>query len=357
MNINATIIKYWLGKMISYEKGDLFNDSAEALVNAVNTVGVMGKGLAYQFKERFPENFEQYRVACKKGELSVGKVFYVELKGSEQPQYILNFPTKAHWRGKSKIEYISEGVSDLVRLVQELGISSVAVPALGSGLGGLPWSQVEKVILAAFEQAPEVQWNVYAPNDAPPERTKMKLTVGRSILLIALDSYLKSSRKDKISELEAQGLVYLLNIEGTLSAIPYDTFRDSPFSSVLHSSLKKMDGHCLYLSGINKGPDATFISLDKSYVLEAKELISKERILLSRLRDLRELISGYQSNEGMSIISTALWVAGQSLNQDEVMDRELMVGRAFEHLSKQRGVSEGLIKGAFERLSEESWLP
>jgi hypothetical protein len=242
-------------------------------------------------------------------------------------------------------------------LVQELGISSVAVPALGSGLGGLPWSQVEKVILAAFEQAPEVQWNVYAPNDAPPERTKMKLTVGRSILLIALDSYLKSSRKDKISELEAQGLVYLLNIEGTLSAIPYDTFRDSPFSSVLHSSLKKMDGHCLYLSGINKGPDATFISLDKSYVLEAKELISKERILLSRLRDLRELISGYQSNEGMSIISTALWVAGQSLNQDEVMDRELMVGRAFEHLSKQRGVSEGLIKGAFERLSEESWLP
>jgi hypothetical protein len=185
----------------------------------------------------------------------------------------------------------------------------------------------------------------------------MKLTVGRSILLIALDSYLKSSRKDKISELEAQGLVYLLNIEGTLSAIPYDTFRDSPFSSVLHDSLKKMDGHCLYLSGINKGPDATYISLDKSYVSEAKELISKERIPLSRLRDLRELISGYQSNEGMSIISTALWVAEQSLNQDDDMDRELMVGRAFEHLSKQRGVSEGLIKGAFERLSEESWLP
>ncbi|HHX8647686.1 MULTISPECIES: type II toxin-antitoxin system antitoxin DNA ADP-ribosyl glycohydrolase DarG [Vibrio diabolicus subgroup] len=343
--------------MISYEKGDLFNDDAEALVNAVNTVGVMGKGLAYQFKERFPENFEKYRAACKKEELSVGKVFYVELKDSERPRYILNFPTKAHWRGKSKIEYISEGVADLVRLVQELGISSVAVPALGSGLGGLPWSQVEKIILTAFEQAPEVQWNIYAPNDAPPERTKMKLTVGRTILLLALDSYLKSSRKDKLSELEAQGLVYLLNIKGVLSAIPYDTFRDSPFSSVLHDSLKKMDGHCLYLSGINKGPDATYISLDKSYVAEAKDLASKERIPLSSLRNLKELISGYQSNEGMSIISTALWVAEQSLNQDDDINRDQMIDIAFKYLSKQRGVSEGLIKGAFERLSEESWLP
>ncbi|MGF1813568.1 type II toxin-antitoxin system antitoxin DNA ADP-ribosyl glycohydrolase DarG, partial [Vibrio splendidus] len=299
--------------MISYEKGDLFNDGAEALVNAVNTVGVMGKGLAYQFKERYPENFEQYRTACKKEELSVGKVFCVELKGSERPQYILNFPTKAHWRGKSKIEYISEGVVDLVRIVQELGISSVAVPALGSGLGGLPWSQVQKVILAAFEQAPEVQWNVYAPNDAPPERTSMKLTVGRSILLLALDSYLKSSRKDKLSELEAQGLIYLLNIKGTLAAIPYDTFRDSPFSSVLHDSLKKMDGHCLYLSGINKGPEATYLTLDKRYVAEAKELVSKQRIPLSTIKDVRELISGYQSNEGMSIISTSLWVLEQSI--------------------------------------------
>lgn len=122
--------------MISYEKGDLFNDSAEALVNAVNTVGVMGKGLAYQFKERYPENFDKYRAACKRGDLSVGSIFLVELNQGERPRYILNFPTKAHWKGKSKIEYITEGAADLVRLVKEFGISSVAVPALGSGLGG-----------------------------------------------------------------------------------------------------------------------------------------------------------------------------------------------------------------------------
>ncbi|KGK16809.1 type II toxin-antitoxin system antitoxin DNA ADP-ribosyl glycohydrolase DarG [Vibrio navarrensis] len=343
--------------MISYEKGDLFNDSAEALVNAVNTVGVMGKGLAYQFKEKYPENFNKYRAACKRGELSVGRIFLVELNQGERPRYILNFPTKAHWKGKSKIEYITEGVADLVRLVKELGISSVAVPALGSGLGGLPWSQVQKVLCAAFEQAPEVKWNVYAPNDAPPECTPMKLTVGRSILLLALDAYLKSSRKDKLSELEAQGLVYLLNVKGALAAIHYDTFINIPFSSVLHDSLKKMDGHCLYLSGINKGPEATYISLDKSYLVEAKELINKKSVSLSSIRDVKELISGYQSNEGMSIISTALWVAEQSLVQDGDMNRDKMIKLVFEHLFKQRGISEGLIKGAFERLTEELWLP
>ncbi|EOD9426170.1 TPA: macro domain-containing protein [Vibrio harveyi] len=343
--------------MISYEKGDLFNDSAEALVNAVNTVGVMGKGLAYQFKERYPENFDKYRAACKKDELSVGTVFPVELNRNEGPRYILNFPTKAHWRGKSKIEYITEGVADLVRLVKELGISSVAVPALGSGLGGLPWSQVHKVLCAAFDQAPEVQWNIYAPNDAPAERTPMKLTVGRSILLLALDMYLKSSRKEKLSELEAHGLVYLLNIRGALAAIPYDTFRNIPFSSVLHDSLKKMDGHCLYLSGINKGPEATYISLDKNYLIEAKELINKERVSLASLREVKELISGYQSNEGMSIISTVLWAVEQPSAQNDDISREQIVNLVFEQLSKQRGISEGLIRGAFERLIEESWLP
>lgn len=343
--------------MISYEKGDLFNDSAEALVNAVNTVGVMGKGLAYQFKEKYPENFDKYRAACKRGELSVGSIFLVELNQGERPRYILNFPTKAHWKGKSKIEYITEGAADLVRLVKEFGISSVAVPALGSGLGGLPWSQVQKVLCAAFEQAPEVKWNVYAPNDAPPECTPMKLTVGRSVLLLALDAYLKSSRKDKLSELEAQGLVYLLNVKGALAAIPYDTFINIPFSSVLHDSLKKMDGHCLYLSGINKGPEATYISLDKSYLVEAKRLINKKSVSLSSIRDVKELISGYQSNEGMSIISTALWVAEQSLVQDGDMNRDKMIKLVFENLSKQRGISEGLIKGAFERLTEELWLP
>lgn len=142
--------------MISYEKGDLFNDSAEALVNAVNTVGVMGKGLAYQFKERYPENFDKYRAACKRGDLSVGSIFLVELNQGERPRYILNFPTKAHWKGKSKIEYITEGAADLVRLVKEFGISSVAVPALGSGLEG--YLGVKYIVLsAAFEQAPEVK--------------------------------------------------------------------------------------------------------------------------------------------------------------------------------------------------------
>lgn len=339
--------------MITYVKGDLFNDSAEALVNAVNTVGVMGKGLAYQFKNKYPENFDKYRVACKNEGLSIGKVFVVKLEQVSGPKYIFNFPTKAHWRGKSKIEYISEGLNDLVLIVQELGLSSVAIPALGSGLGGLPWSQVEKVMLEALDKVPSVDWHIYAPNEAPPSRSKLKLTTGRSILLLALHAYLRASRKKTLSEQEAQGLVYFLHRKGSLEAIIYDTFRNIPFSSVLHDSLKKMDGHCLYLSGINKAPDATYISLDKEYLSRAKSMISKDDVSFLHIRNTIDLISGYQSNEGMAVISTSLWLSDQYLKEGKERKQSEVVEMALEHLSKQRGISESLIKGALERLSGE----
>ncbi|HFQ5336106.1 TPA: macro domain-containing protein [Vibrio vulnificus] len=343
--------------MITYVKGDLLTDSAEALVNAVNTVGVMGKGLAYQFKEHYPVNFLQYRDACKNNELSTGKVYIVRDTSNGTEKYIVNFPTKAHWRGKSKIEYIEEGLEDLVSQVLTLKIRSVAIPALGSGLGGLPWSLVEKHLLDKLGKVPSVEWRIYAPTDAPPVESALQLTPARSAMLILIDTYLRTSKKKQASVQEVQSLVYLLQQRDMLKQIPYEGYRETPFSSVLYDSLKKMDGHCLYLSGINKGLDKTFITLDKDYLGKAKLMTKGDNNLTKQICDVMNLISGYQSNEGMAIISTVLWVCLKNEAEDQNVSPSQFINLAWDLLAKQKGAKEALVKGAFVRLTEEHWLP
>lgn len=342
--------------MIVYVKGDLLNDSADALVNAVNTVGVMGKGLAYQFKDKFPDNFISYRKACENKELSVGKVFTYKVTERSTPSFILNFPTKAHWRGKSKIEYIEEGLNDLVEVVKQHDITTVALPALGSGLGGLPWSQVERLIVEILGKVEGVEWRVYAPNDKPPSSKRISLTTGRAALLFAMNSYMRASKKKQISELEAQSLVYLLRHRGLiLNKLDFDGFRDAPFSMVLHNALKTMDGDLLYISGINKPLDKTFVTLEPKVLTEANQLMGAETRQKKLISEVKNLISGYESKEGMAILSTALWVATDEQNFER--SREELVNLTLELMSKQNGSSEGLIKGAFARLIEEQWLP
>ena len=150
--------------MIRFVQGNLFDSDAEALVNTVNTTGVMGKGIALEFKKRFPDNYAFYREKCEQGQVQIGKMLVFPTR-SLQPQYIINFPTKQHWRGKSKIEYIQRGLEDLVRVVQEHGIRSIALPPLGCGHGGLRWEQVRPLIEQAFAALPDVEVQVYEPRE------------------------------------------------------------------------------------------------------------------------------------------------------------------------------------------------
>ena len=125
--------------MITYQTGNILHDQADAIINTVNTVGVMGKGLALQFKKAFPDNFKAYKKACDDKTLVTGDVLAVSLHSINAPFYIINFPTKAHWKGSSKLEYIEQGLNSLKAEVKRLGLKSVTLPALGSGLGGLAW--------------------------------------------------------------------------------------------------------------------------------------------------------------------------------------------------------------------------
>ncbi len=154
--------------MIELKQGNLLEEETDALVNAVNCVGVMGKGIALQFKQAFPENFQHYKTTCKQGQIQPGKMFTVEINQSLKPRYIINFPTKRHWRRKSTLDDLETGMTALVTEVQQLEIESISVPALGCGNGGLDWKAVKPLIIKAFEQLPAVRVVLFEPGNVAP---------------------------------------------------------------------------------------------------------------------------------------------------------------------------------------------
>jgi O-acetyl-ADP-ribose deacetylase (regulator of RNase III) len=153
--------------VITYKAGDLLSEDAEALVNPVNCVGVMGGGVAAQFKRAWPDNFAAYAAACSRHEVQPGRMFVFETRALTGPRYIVNFPTKRHWRDKSMMEDIAAGLTGLVAEVRRCGIRSIAIPALGAGLGGLDWADVRQRIDRAMRDLPDVNVVVFEPHPAP----------------------------------------------------------------------------------------------------------------------------------------------------------------------------------------------
>jgi len=149
--------------MIEFKRGDILCEDVEALVNAVNCVGVMGRGLARQFKQAFAQNFTAYAEACQKGEVQPGKMFVHRNGDLLRPYYIVNFPTKRHWSRQSLIEDIDSGMKSLVGVIGEYNIRSIAIPPLGCGLGGLDWGQVKGIIEAPLKSLDDVKVVIFEP--------------------------------------------------------------------------------------------------------------------------------------------------------------------------------------------------
>jgi O-acetyl-ADP-ribose deacetylase (regulator of RNase III) len=156
--------------VIEISRGDILNADVEALINTVNCVGVMGRGLAAQFKRAYPKNFTAYQTACKRHEVQPGRTLIVETGQRINPRWVINFPTKRHWRGKSRMEDIEAGLAALVADVRRLGIKSIAIPPLGCGLGGLDWSEVRPRIERALAALTDVRVLLYEPDGAPAAR-------------------------------------------------------------------------------------------------------------------------------------------------------------------------------------------
>lgn len=348
--------------MITEATGNLLDAPVEALVNTVNTVGVMGKGIALQFKRAFPENFTAYERACKAGEVKPGKMFVFATHALHGPRYIINFPTKRHWRGSSRIEDIEAGLHALIAEIRRLGIRSIAVPPLGCGNGGLDWAEVRPRIEQAFAEVPEVQVLLFAPSSTPsadkmPNRTaRPRMTAATAATLGILGHYAQCDYR--LTLLEVHKLVYFLKEAGEL--LPRTHFEKGPYgpyADSLRHVLNRLEGH--YLSGFGDAsrnhPD-TPIALLPGAAEEAEAFLLTQPDTLTRFERLASLIDGFETPYGLELLATVHWIATR---EDATAKNDIAAAitgvRAWSP-RKQKLFKEPHIRVSWQRLKDTSWI-
>ncbi|MEX0725734.1 MAG: macro domain-containing protein [Planctomycetaceae bacterium] len=303
--------------MIELQSGDILQANAEALVNTVNCVGIMGRGVALQFRKAFPENFQAYQKICKREELQPGKMFVFNLNTFQNPHYIINFPTKRHWKGKSQLEDIKSGLAALVHEVRNRGIASVAIPPLGCGLGGLDWKVVRPLIETAFESIPEVHTILFEPTGTPstdvivkPQKAP-KMTAGRAALLALIRQYLNAAMDTGATLLEIHKLMYFMQSAGEPLRLRYVKAPYGPYAENLRHVLNEIEGH--FIKGYGDGEDdpEKEIFVVESAVNKATEFLKSHPETLSRFEDVAKLIEGFETPYGMELLSTVDWVRRQ----------------------------------------------
>lgn len=344
--------------MIETGTGDLLKADVQALVNTVNTEGVMGKGIALQFKQAFPENFKAYKRACDRREIQPGRMFVHDqgaLGGG--PRYIVNFPTKRHWRSKSRIEDIESGLTDLVRVLQDRKITSIALPPLGCGNGGLNWADVGPRVLKALEPLSGVRVVLFTPSGGPPPRTmKVRtsppaMTVGRAALLAALSRY--GEWGSTFTKLEIQKLAYFLQYSGENLRLSFSAHLYGPYADDLNHVLERIEGH--FIRGFGDRSERSQIQLVPSAVDDAEELLKEQSpSTLQRLDRIASLFEGYANPTGAELLSTVHWLGKQ--NPLLLNDGEAMVA-AVHKWSERKGelFDTTKIKDAVARLKDQGW--
>lgn len=345
--------------MIKLTRGDLLKqDDVDAIVNTVNCVGVMGKGIALQFKNKWPANFTAYAAACKAGQVRPGRMFVFDSGGLVKPNFIINFPTKDHWRGASKIEYIHDGLVDLVAQICRLGIRSVAVPPLGCGNGGLEWSDVRPLIERAFEAVPNVEVRLFEPTGAPDPksmevRTKRpRMTAGRAAIVKVLDTYRELNYG--LSKIEVQKLAYFLQEAGGPLGLPFMKHHYGPYSDTLRHALNTMEGH--FIRGLGDGVVEAEIEPTEDALAEAEAFIADQQDtqLADQVARVGLLIDGYQSSYGMELLASVHWVAtyepGVRSLQDAIQAVHAWNDRKRELMKPEH------IAAAWHRLTSEGWI-
>jgi len=345
--------------MIEFTHGNLLQADVEALVNTVNTAGVMGKGIALQFKQAFPANFAAYAKAAKRGEILPGKMFVFETGAFSNPHYIINFPTKRHWRGKARLDDIETGLQDLINVLREKQIRSVAVPPLGCGFGGLAWDEVRPLILAALEAVPNIRVLVYPPDGTPPAE-KMKvgtsrphLTLGRAALIELIEKYALPGYQ--LTQLEIQKLAYFLQEAGEPLKLNYVKQQYGPYAENLHFVLQILNGHYLTGYGDRSAPRATLHLLQGANE-EAEAFLSEHPETKERLERVAELIQGFETPYGMELLATVHWLATHE--EPAAKNDPNVAVRGFERWNqrKREHFRPEHIKTAWERLQQQNWL-
>lgn len=347
--------------MLELTTGDLLQAEVEALVNTVNTKGVMGKGIALQFKKAYPENFRQYKAACDKNALDVGQVLTHDAGGLVRPRYIINFPTKRHWRSPSKLEYVELGLRALVDEVRRLRIQSIAVPPLGCGNGGLPWAEVLPCIDAAFGPLQDVRVLVFAPAGAPAPETmkhrtpRPKMTRGRASLLALMARYHFPDYDYPLTLIEAQKLLYFMQLAGEPLRLDYQRGHYGPYADNLRHVLHHLEGH--YIIGFGDGrnqPDTPLTPLPGA-AEEAEAFLAQHPDTQARLERVARLIEAFETPFGMELLASVHWVEVSRPPEERSPESALRDVHAWSERKRER-MRHAHVSAAWERLRAQAWL-
>ena len=346
---------------IDYRTGDLLDADAEALVNTVNCVGVMGKGVALQFKKRFPDNFKRYSRACKREKVQPGHMFVFDTgRPDSKPKYIINFPTKRHWRAKSRVDDVEDGLADLADQIRKRKIRSIAMPALGCGHGGLEWEEVRSLIERELgDLSADVQIAVFEPEEASDTTSMTRsieapdeapdMTPGRAALVMLMEHYLSGQPGESrvLPEATAHELVYFLQVAGEPLQLDYSDGDGNLCAEKLRRVLRKMEGH--WISGRHNAEDESgnLLKLIPGAVRDAEVFLGNRPDTRRHVANVGDLMDGFETPLGVKLLASVHWAArhGRSTSVGDVIYR--LRGREFYR--KQ-------IEQAYQALENLGWL-
>lgn len=348
--------------VITHATGNLLRADTDALVNTVNTVGVMGKGIALQFRRAYPLMFESYQEACQRGEVRIGKMHVWETGMLDSPRYIVNFPTKRHWRARSRLQDIEAGLTDLVAVIAELGITSIAIPPLGCGNGGLCWSEVEPLITSALRSLPDLDARVYPPGTTPSADDMVNatprpdMTVGRAALIEILSRYLRTALD--ATPLEIQKLMYFLQIVGEPLRLEYVKGAYGPYADNLRRVLSLVEGHFLtgYGDGSSRVLEAVSISPLPGAEDEARNVLAEHPATRQRIALVDNIIDGFESMYGMELLASVHWLATHDASAAGDWKRAAELIRQWTE-RKAELFTDDHVRAAWERLRDHDLIP
>lgn len=342
--------------MIRDMHGNLLADDADALVNTVNTVGVMGKGIALQFKRAFPEMFKDYAREAKAGRVEIGRMHVWETGSLNGPKYVINFPTKRHWKAGSRLADVDSGLQDLTRVVAELGIRSIAVPPLGCGNGGLDWGVVAPRIRTAFAGLADVDVRVYPPAGAPPASEMLtngpapRLTPVRAALLRLMRAY-REVAWEWPGQIETQKLAYFLQIAGEPLRLTYAKGFYGPYAENLHKTLRDMEGHFILGYGDGSAPALTAPPLE--VIVDVDQVVEGDPDTSARTNRVLDLISGFEGTYDLELLASVHWAVTHE-NAHDPREASDVIRRWTRRKADLFGPEHVAV--AWEALDRRGWL-
>ena len=344
--------------MIEFTRGDITKADAEALVNTVNCVGVMGRGIALQFKKSFPGNFRIYEEACRRGDVEPGRVLVTATGQLTNPRFIINVPTKRHWRGKSRLADVEAGLKDLIREIEERGIRSVAIPPLGCGLGGLDWNDVRPRIEAAIATVPTVEALVFEPagSPSPTQMTKAQevpaMTGARAALVRLIDRYLGGSMDTSVSLLEVHKLLYFMQEAGHPMKLRYVKAPYGPYAENLRFLLHRIEGY--YITGYADGGDdpKKIIELVPGAGRDAAEFLDIDIAAREGFERVSDLVEGFETPFGLELLASVHWVA----TREDITDADHAIAAMYAWNDRKQRFKPAQIRLAWTILADKGWL-